>query len=224
LNAALPPLEEFVLPGGNRAAAVCHVARTVCRRLSGVPRRGAPAPLTPRCCAIEPVLDLLPVMARRLAREAALIVLWRRREVARGLLPARDRHVALPVQGFQRAQSKVALDGLAAGRDVAVTSRSSSAQRRVRATRTARRAAGTAPGGRKSSAPRADADGGCCIVAPAVERSTCMPRGDRTTRTASACCGDRTCRDYRRSSRSTGYAAATVQEETIDPAWRAWRR
>ena len=32
LNAALPPLEEFVLPGGNRAAAVCHVARTVCRR------------------------------------------------------------------------------------------------------------------------------------------------------------------------------------------------
>src|SRR3954453_15438293 len=32
LNAALPPLEEFVLPGGHRATAVCHVARTVCRR------------------------------------------------------------------------------------------------------------------------------------------------------------------------------------------------
>ena len=32
LNETLPPLEEFVLPGGNRAAAVCHVARTVCRR------------------------------------------------------------------------------------------------------------------------------------------------------------------------------------------------
>ena len=32
LNAGLPPLKEFVLPGGNRAAATCHVARTVCRR------------------------------------------------------------------------------------------------------------------------------------------------------------------------------------------------
>lgn len=32
LNAELPPLKEFVLPGGNRAAALCHVARTACRR------------------------------------------------------------------------------------------------------------------------------------------------------------------------------------------------
>lgn len=32
LNADLPPLVEFVLPGGNRPAALCHVARTVCRR------------------------------------------------------------------------------------------------------------------------------------------------------------------------------------------------
>lgn len=31
-NALLPPLAEFVLPGGNPAAAHCHVARTVCRR------------------------------------------------------------------------------------------------------------------------------------------------------------------------------------------------
>jgi cob(I)alamin adenosyltransferase len=31
-NAALEPLKEFVLPGGSRAAALCHVARTVCRR------------------------------------------------------------------------------------------------------------------------------------------------------------------------------------------------
>src|SRR5512141_255706 len=28
-NADLPPLKEFVLPGGSRAAAQCHVARTV---------------------------------------------------------------------------------------------------------------------------------------------------------------------------------------------------
>jgi cob(I)alamin adenosyltransferase len=31
-NDALPPLKEFVLPGGGAAAAACHVARAVCRR------------------------------------------------------------------------------------------------------------------------------------------------------------------------------------------------
>ena len=32
LNDELPPLKEFVLPGGTRAAAICHLARTICRR------------------------------------------------------------------------------------------------------------------------------------------------------------------------------------------------
>lgn len=31
-NADLPPLREFVLPGGTRPAALAHVARTACRR------------------------------------------------------------------------------------------------------------------------------------------------------------------------------------------------
>jgi cob(I)alamin adenosyltransferase len=31
-NEALPALREFILPGGTRAASLCHVARTVCRR------------------------------------------------------------------------------------------------------------------------------------------------------------------------------------------------
>ncbi len=31
-NADLPPLKEFILPAGDRAAATCHVARSVCRR------------------------------------------------------------------------------------------------------------------------------------------------------------------------------------------------
>ncbi|MDH4216286.1 MAG: cob(I)yrinic acid a,c-diamide adenosyltransferase [Gallionella sp.] len=31
-NAGLPPLREFILPGGSRAGALCHVARAVARR------------------------------------------------------------------------------------------------------------------------------------------------------------------------------------------------
>jgi cob(I)alamin adenosyltransferase len=32
MNVELDPLEDFILPGGCRAAAICHVARSVCRR------------------------------------------------------------------------------------------------------------------------------------------------------------------------------------------------
>ena len=31
-NKDLPSLKEFILPGGSRAAALCHMARTICRR------------------------------------------------------------------------------------------------------------------------------------------------------------------------------------------------
>ena len=33
LNKDLLPLKDFILPGGARSAAVCHLARSVCRRL-----------------------------------------------------------------------------------------------------------------------------------------------------------------------------------------------
>lgn len=32
IQAALPEQHQFVIPGGNKTASVCHVARTICRR------------------------------------------------------------------------------------------------------------------------------------------------------------------------------------------------
>ncbi len=32
MNAALPEMRSFILPGGNTAASACHVARCICRR------------------------------------------------------------------------------------------------------------------------------------------------------------------------------------------------
>jgi cob(I)alamin adenosyltransferase len=81
LNAELPPLKEFVLPGGTRAAAVCHLARTICRRTE----RSAWA--ASKLTELNPELlrylnrlsDLLFVMARYLARQnGGQEILWQR--------------------------------------------------------------------------------------------------------------------------------------------------
>jgi cob(I)alamin adenosyltransferase len=74
-------LEEFILPGGCEAAAVCHLARTVCRRAE---RRlitlAGQEDINPVCIQfLNRLSDLLFVMARSLNRaEQQPDVLWRR--------------------------------------------------------------------------------------------------------------------------------------------------
>jgi cob(I)alamin adenosyltransferase len=87
LNATLPPLREFILPGGGRAAAVCHLARTVCRRaerhgwaLTRQERSQEPPGQSPpaRLRYLNRLSDLLFVLARIYARaEGGAEVLWR---------------------------------------------------------------------------------------------------------------------------------------------------
>lgn len=80
-NESLPPLKEFILPGGGPAAAACHVARTVCRRAErrcwSLARIEAVAPEAMQY--LNRLSDLLFVLARVLARhEQGSEVLWRR--------------------------------------------------------------------------------------------------------------------------------------------------
>lgn len=72
LNAQLPPLEEFVLPGGTRAAALAHVCRTVCRRAErSLARLAERDPLSPLLGQyLNRLSDLLFVLARQLNRSA----------------------------------------------------------------------------------------------------------------------------------------------------------
>ena len=79
-NAQLPPLKEFILPGGGRAAADCHMARAICRRaerrvvsLAREEEVGEPVRVY-----LNRLSDLLFVLCRILARdEGGLEVLWR---------------------------------------------------------------------------------------------------------------------------------------------------
>ena len=80
-NAALPPLKEFILPGGTRAASQCHIARTVARRAErelvtlsqqeDTPDYGLPY--------LNRLSDLLFVLSRVLNRDAGQAEpLWKR--------------------------------------------------------------------------------------------------------------------------------------------------
>ena len=79
LNADLPALKEFILPGGGQAAASCHLARTICRRAERrvwtLAHDAEINPAVPRY--LNRLSDLLFVAARVLARhEQGSEVLW----------------------------------------------------------------------------------------------------------------------------------------------------
>ena len=78
-NEQLPPLKEFILPGGGEAASRCHVARTVVRRAERVAvtlaRDESVRPQPVRY--LNRLSDLLFVLARVLARaDGQGEVLW----------------------------------------------------------------------------------------------------------------------------------------------------
>jgi len=79
MNADLDPLKDFILPGGCRAAAACHVARSVCRRAE------RDVVSLSRCDEVSTVItgylnrlsDLLFVMARFINKASGQAdVLW----------------------------------------------------------------------------------------------------------------------------------------------------
>jgi cob(I)alamin adenosyltransferase len=79
-NDPLPPLKEFILPGGGPAAAACHLARTVARRAERrvltLAKSESVSPEVVRY--LNRLSDLLFVLARVLARhEQGTEVLWR---------------------------------------------------------------------------------------------------------------------------------------------------
>lgn len=79
-NERLPPLKDFILPGGGRAAADCHIARATCRRaerrivsLAREETVGESARIY-----LNRLSDLLFVLCRILARDdGGIEVLWR---------------------------------------------------------------------------------------------------------------------------------------------------
>jgi cob(I)alamin adenosyltransferase len=82
LNENLPPLKDFILPGGGPAAAACHLARAVCRRAErrcwSLARVEEVAPDALKY--LNRLSDLLFVVARVLARhEQGSETIWQRK-------------------------------------------------------------------------------------------------------------------------------------------------
>lgn len=78
-NESLPPLKEFILPGGNPASANCHLARAICRRAERclVSLMQAEHVNAESLKYLNRLSDLLFVAARVLARETTQgEILW----------------------------------------------------------------------------------------------------------------------------------------------------
>ena len=78
MNAELPPLNSFILPGGSPAAAYLHLARTVTRRAERlVCALAAAEPVNPEAVKyLNRLSDHLFVLGRRLNDNGARDVLW----------------------------------------------------------------------------------------------------------------------------------------------------
>ena len=80
MNAVIPPLESFILPGGSALAAQLHVARTICRRAERMIAELMARPdekVSPEALAYANRLsDFLFVAARRANDNGAADVLW----------------------------------------------------------------------------------------------------------------------------------------------------
>jgi cob(I)alamin adenosyltransferase len=79
VNAALQPLDSFILPGGSAASATLHLARTVVRRAERlVCELEGQATLNPAAVAyLNRLSDHLFVLSRHLNEDGATDVLWR---------------------------------------------------------------------------------------------------------------------------------------------------
>lgn len=81
LNEDLPPLKDFILPGGGPAAAACHLARTIVRRAERrvISLKNVEAVRDEVVRYLNRLSDLLFVIARVLARaESGKEVIWNR--------------------------------------------------------------------------------------------------------------------------------------------------
>ncbi len=71
MNASLPPMTHFILPGGHTTVSYCHVARTVCRRaerMISLLHEAEPLPNT-LLAYINRLSDYLFVLARKLSKD-----------------------------------------------------------------------------------------------------------------------------------------------------------
>jgi cob(I)alamin adenosyltransferase len=87
INENLPPLKDFILPGGNKAASYCHMARSVGRRAErsivalAIEEKNGDNSVTPLAIQyLNRLSDFFFVLARSLAREdGGQETLWKSR-------------------------------------------------------------------------------------------------------------------------------------------------